>query len=456
MISPVGPLVVLTEDSLLKVIKTSSLHKIGVRTDIISAFVELMDKQYGDYLNIWHELTVPSNKNIDRMIGDVKELVELENGKESYKLFIPLRFWFNRITGLALPVVSLQYNHIKINLEINDLNKCYVIAPTHYINIDNDLVNFKQFEFIEQTVDEVVSIARFIHFDVIDRRLYLWRITDEKFQSLTELDPTKIQTEEDQDLLLYERDPDTGELVNKRFLIKGRDSCFEAMPRINAAERSHRNTSVNFNNIILKEAFLLVEYIFLDLEERVKFSQSKHEYLIEQVLYNGEKTIDGLHQSFQVGFTQPCKELIWVSQLTLAQNLRNNDHFNYTDSVIKDANGDPIGNNIIREETILFNGHERISMRDSEYFNWIQPYQYFNNAPIEGINVYSFCLHPIKHQPSGSANLSQIDNILLRLTVNTNIDFSNTAKLRVYGIVYNILRVANGISGLVFSNDIQI
>lgn len=418
---------------------------------------ELIDKQYGDWLNIWHELTIPDNKNIDRMLGNVKELKTFENGKKSYKLFIPLRFWFNRITGLALPVVSLQYNHIKINLEINDLNKLYNVVPTHYINVDNDLVNFKSFEYIEQTVNGVTSLARFIHFDVINRQLYLWRMSDDKFQSLTVDDPTIIQTEAAQDLLLYERDPETGELVNKQYLIKGRESCFEAMPRINAAERSHRNTSVNFNNIVLKGTgtFLLVEYVFLDIEERSRFSQSKHEYLIEQVLFNGEKTVDGLNQSFQIGFTQPCKELIWVTQLSVAHNIRNNDHFNYTDSLIRDAIDEPIGNNIIREETLLFNGHERITMRDSEYFGWIQPYQHFQNNPNEGINVYSFCLHPTKHQPSGSANFSQIDNILLKLKVNTDIDFNNTAKLRVYGVVYNLLRIANGISGLVFSNDTQ-
>jgi len=42
------------------------------------------------------------------------------------------------------------------------------------------------------------------------------------------------------------------------------------------------------------------------------------------------------------------------------------------------------------------------------------------------------------------------------LSVEPSIDFENTAKLRIYGLVYNIYRVANGIGGLVFSNDTQL
>lgn len=422
---------------------------------------ELIDRQYGDWLNIWHELTIPDSKNLDVMLGDVKELTEFTNGKRSYKLFIPLRFWFNRFPGLALPVISLDYNHIKINVELNDFNNCHIITPTHYINIDNDFVNFEPFEFIQQDVDGEVSLARFIHFDIVDRRLYLWRLSDNGFLSLAETNPENIQTEAQQDAILYPRDPNSGrllknengEIVNGKYLIRGLTTGFEAMPRINAVERAHKNRSIRTSSLIIRDSFLLVEYIYLDNEERVRFYQSKHEYLIEQVLFNGEKTVDGINQSFKMGFTQPCKELFWVTQLSSAQNTRVNDIFNYTNSLLKDKDNNLLGKNIIEKETIMFNGQERLSLRDSDYFSYIQPYQHHSHNPAEGINIYSFSLHPERHQPSSSANFSKIDNIRLRIIVNTDIDFSNTAKLRIYCSVYNILRIVNGVSGLVFSND---
>ena len=413
---------------------------------------ELIDRQYGDWLNIWSELTLSNKQDITQMIGDIKELYEFTNGKPSYKMFIPLQFWFNRVTGLSLPIVCLQYNHIKINLEVNDFRNCYILAPTHYINVDNDFVNFKQFEYITQDVDGVVSLAKYIYFDIINRRLYLSRITDNGFLSLTETDPTLLADENQQKALLYEKNGD-GDLVNAKYLITGLSSGFTSMPRINAVEQTYKNRTVNFKNIVLKDCFLLVEYIFLDDEERIRFSQARHEYLIEQLFFDGESTIDGLTQSYKIGFTQCNKELIWVSQLLLAQNNRNNDLFNYTDSMLRDDNGNLIGKNLILRETIMFNGHERLSLRDSQYFNWLQAYQHHKHSPPEGVNVYSFSLFPERHQPSGVANLSRIDNAVLKIIVSPLINFNYTAKLRLYGVGYNVLRIANGISGLVFSID---
>ncbi len=413
---------------------------------------ELIDEQYGDWLNIWNELTVVDDKDIRKLLGDVKELTEFTNGKRAYKLFIPLQFWFNRTAGLALPAVSLQYSHIKINLEITEFERLHIISPTHYINIDNDFVNLKPFEFIQQNINGKKSLAQFIHFDIIERRLYLRRLTNNKFQSLKETDLDKIDTQKEERDLLYERDGN-GNLVNEKFLIKGLNTEFEAMPRINSTEKTHKNKSIDFENITLKAAYLLVEYIFLDDEERLRFWQSRHEYLIEQILFNGERTIDGLHRKYKLGFTHPAKEFIWVSQLTQALNTRINDHFNYTDSLIKDENGEPIGKNIITKATFLFNGQERVSFRDIEYFSQVQPYQHHTNGPKEGINVYSFSINPEKHQPSGEANLTKIDNIRLKIEVVPKINFKKTAKLRIYAVVYNVLRIANGISGLVFSRD---
>ncbi|QKF93934.1 major capsid protein [Fadolivirus algeromassiliense] len=438
-----------------QIAKFAWVKRIGyaiIKTVEIEIGGELIDRQYGDWLNIWHELTFRDQKDISKILGDVKELTDFTNGKPTYRLFIPLQFWFNRVAGLALPVVSLQYNHIKINLELNDFERCYVLTPTHSINIDNDFVNFEQFEYITQNVDGIVSTARFVYYDYLNRVMYLSRVSDNGFLSVTETDSTKIQTEQQQKELLYETDLD-GNLVNGQYYIIGAKSKFQAMPRINSVERIYKNRSVNFKNIVLKNCFLLVEYGFLDDEERIRFSKARHEYLIEQIFFNGEETVDGLHQSFKVGFTQACKELVWVTQLSSSQNTRNNDTFNYTDSLLKDDNGKYIGKNIIVKETLMFNGHERISMRESEYFSKIQPYQHHTHNPPNGINIYSFSIHPENHQPSGTANMSRIDNIDLRIAVVSDINFNNTAKLRIYGIVYNILRIANGISGLVFSID---
>lgn len=391
---------------------------------------ELIDRQYGDWLNIWYELTVTRQKHIPKLIGDVKELVEYTNGKPSYKLYIPLQFWFNRFAGLAIPLVALQYNHVKLNIEFNNFDSLYTLAPTHYINIENDFVNFQQYEYIEQHVDGFTSLAQFVHFDIMNKRLYLRRITDNRFKSPCE------------DTLCFDK-----------YVIKGLCSKFEAIPCIDAIEKNDQNRNLNLKNISLKESYILAEYIFLDDEERIRFTQARHEYLIEQLQYEGEQTIDGMHQKFKIGFSQPTKEIIFVSQLTEALNTRINQHFNYTDSLLTNCCGEYIGRNILTKASIIFNGQERVSYRDISYYSDVQIYQNHTHGPREGINVYSFSINPEKHQPSGAANLTQIDNIRLRIETVPKINICRTAKLRTYCLSYNVLRIATGISGLVFTND---
>lgn len=427
-----------SDDQADKITKFAWVRRIGyalINNVEVEIGGELMDRQYGDWMNIWHELTIPDEKQINEMIGDVAELTTFTNGKKAFQLFIPLRFWFTRMAGLALPVISLQHNHIKINVELNPAEQCYLTSPTHCINVENDFVNFEPGEILEQTINGITTFGRFVDFDIVTRKLCFDQITECPFEG------PKCHALEVKDPCHHKPN---------HWAIKGQTTGFKAMPRENARATRHVNTSVPLECISIKDAFLLVEYIFLDDEERTRFSQSRHEYLIEQTFFNGEKTIDGLSRRFRVGFTQPCKEMMWVSQLTLAQKPWNNEHFNYTDSLTGD------GNSIITDETIVFNGQERVDMRDSGYFTLIQPYQHHRSTPAEGINVYSFGLHPEKHQPSGTANLSRIDDVSLSIRAISTINPKHTAKLRIYGMVYNILRVSNGIAGLVFSIDNQI
>ena len=83
-------------------------------------------------------------------------------------------------------------------------------------------------------------------------------------------------------------------------------------------------------------------------------------------------------------------------------------------------------------------------------YNQVQPYQHFSNTPSDGINVYSFALTPEQHQPSGSCNFSRIDNAQLVLGVNAAA--AAGAKLNVYAVNYNVLRVMSGMGGLAYSN----
>ena len=179
----------------------------------------------------------------------------------------------------------------------------------------------------------------------------------------------------------------------------------------------------------LGSASLYVDYIYLDTDERRRFAQVSHEYLIEQLQFTGDETASS---KIKLNFNHPCKEIVWVEKEDDAE----------------------VGTYVTSYDSakLQLNGHERFSARVPQYFQLVQPFQHHERVPTMsgktcGINVYSFALKPEEHQPSGTCNMSRIDNATLNLAgVNTN----NTVK--VYAVNYNVLRVMSGMGGLAYSN----
>ncbi len=67
-------------------------------------------------------------------------------------------------------------------------------------------------------------------------------------------------------------------------------------------------------NINIKNANMYIEHVFLDSEERARFAQSSHEYLIEMVQYNTFSNINCDDFSAHLTFTHPTKYVIWFFQ----------------------------------------------------------------------------------------------------------------------------------------------
>uniref|UniRef100_A0A6C0JP35 Major capsid protein C-terminal domain-containing protein n=1 Tax=viral metagenome TaxID=1070528 RepID=A0A6C0JP35_9ZZZZ len=111
------------------------------------------------------------------------------------------------------------------------------------------------------------------------------------------------------------------------------------------------------------------------------------------------------------------------------------------------------GLNPVVTAKLQLNGQDRFSEREGSYFDVVQPYQHHTRAPDTGINVYSFALRPEEHQPSGSCNFSRIDNAVLQLVLSSpTVSGVATAKVRVYAVNYNVLRVMSGMAGVAYSN----
>ena len=116
----------------------------------------------------------------------------------------------------------------------------------------------------------------------------------------------------------------------------------------------------------------------------------------------------------------------------------------------------------VNHAKLLFNNNYRFKERDGTYFRIVQPYQHhsggFDNQIISSyekgyIYCYSFSINPQENQPSGTCNFSRIDNATLQLVLsNATVAGTKTAKVRVYAVNYNVLRIMSGMGGMAYSN----
>ncbi len=98
---------------------------------------------------------------------------------------------------------------------------------------------------------------------------------------------------------------------------------------------------------------VMCDYIYLDTDERRRFAQVSHEYLIEQL----QKDTLGGTASEKLNFNHPVKELIWLSPAT-------NGYLN---------------------AQLKLNGHDRFSSQEEEYFQLRQPFDYHTAVPKQNL-----------------------------------------------------------------------
>ena len=217
------------------------------------------------------------------------------------------------------------------------------------------------------------------------------------------------------------------------------------------------------SGVALQSAALWVDYVYLDTEERRRFAQMSHEYLIDQLQFTGAESLqlDQTANKIRLNFNHPVKEIVWIVQRekNFAVGTAYNDWFNFSAALP----GTPVPSNavdLMADAKILLNGHDRFAVRPQTYFRLVQPYQHHTRIPDKHIYLYSFGLRPEEHQPSGTCNFSRIDNAQLvfdltnpsQLPTPTSQWTGATGQISIYATNYNVLRIMSGMGGLAYSN----
>ena len=264
-------------------------------------------------------------------------------------------------------------------------------------------------------------------------------------------------------------------------LIRSDESTGENFVDPIEATTANVTSTSNFN--------LWCDYIYLDTDERRRFAQVSHEYLIEQLQYL-ETTINSGSPSIKLNFNHPVKELIWVMRNTSTVDTNGGRH-----QVLNAGGGDFTSSPISIDQMggnwkLKLNGHDRFQERDTKYFTRTQVWQHhtgnggvltigcndhdLNPSDIaivggDSIAVYSFALKPEEHQPSGTCNFSRIDTAQLlgttvtvasgkivsgaqhQATPGVDVHAANVSST-IFAVNYNVLRIMSGMGGLAYSN----
>lgn len=224
-------------------------------------------------------------------------------------------------------------------------------------------------------------------------------------------------------------------------------------------------------------------YVYLDTEERRRFAQKGHEYLIEQVQHTGSDTVtESATKQVRLSYNHPVKELVWCFSNTAARSsLWNFTKASTNGAIVLESNAGAVSlsncyvpitqgsgvpllaigaggsDSTFTEEAVgpmsqfklVLNGQDRFKEQSGKYFNQVQAYNHHTGCPYPGVYSYSFALKPEEHQPTGTCNFSRIDNAQVAVTMGVA---NNATTMHMFATNYNVLRIQSGMGGLAFSN----
>ena len=163
------------------------------------------------------------------------------------------------------------------------------------------------------------------------------------------------------------------------------------------------------------DAEVYVQFIHLDTDERTALSSTPQNMLITQT----QKAVASASKTQELNFNHPMKYLVAVNAMTAADKLK-----------------------------LQINGTDVTDAKKVIPHFTSAPIYYHTTAgdcSADNVTLIPFCLDTAKVQPTGSLNFSRLDSARL---VSDNTSFANT----IYAVNYNILRIENGMGGLMYSN----
>jgi hypothetical protein len=443
-----------------------------------------IDRQLGDWMNVWYELSHTNSKErgYSEMIGDTPELTVMSPNDKSATLFIPLQFYWCRNHGLAIPLIALQYHDVRINFNFQPASQ--LVVQDHVGSL-----------VVDAHIDDALLIIDYVFLDSEERKRFATSAHEYLIEQLQTPDEDTINEQNKKYRLPFNHPCKEiiwamkfGKYITGSRFIAYHPTDFEAMQKRLAA--ALYLASLNFDRQVdgtylinvcstsgvystqNTEAWDASLQALLAAIENTGVELAVPKATDAQVTANVQPTDAGFvadpfsYISFSgegwkhvtkalasttwddlarmVGSTTASSDIWGLLSAFAIQVYQPSNYGLYIDGSV----------NPVKEGNIQLNGQDRFTVREGNYFNYVQPYQHHTNTPADGINLYSFALNPEDLQPSGTCNFSRIDfsQLNIKLTDDAKRALGDSSVIYIYTVNYNILRIMGGMGGLAYSN----
>lgn len=433
-----------------------------------------IDRQYGDWMHIWNQLTMTSEQysGYCKMVGHTTQLTYMtdpafadiagpcaSNGGPAQvcaprkslpetTLYIPLLFWCCKNPGLALPLIALQYHEVKYNIDFRPIGECLWAVKSLLTQTDQG-ASITVTNAYQQSLVAASLYVDYIFLDTDERRKMAQNPHEYLIEQVQFTGDESVGSSSNKIKLNFNHP--VKELIWVVQPDANVDYCGSLIPK-NTLFKTLGAQPFNYTDAI--DALPPAIHAFGGPTE-VSGSNA--------FIYNTGDNAGLFQTPGAVDIDDVTGTAAWGSGTNYYQAFQSTPSTALSGSSVSDAGTFVLaetalhmhcwGENPCVTAKLQLNGQDRFSEREGSYFDVVQPFQHHTRAPDTGINVYSFALRPEEHQPSGSCNFSRIDNAVLQLILsNAAVGSINTAKVRVYAVNYNVLRVMSGMAGVAYSN----
>lgn len=399
----------------------------------------LIDRHTNEWMKVWNELAVDTSKKegFKYMVGGFNLSSgsnKTENDQAS--VIFPLNFWFCRHVGLSLPLIAIQYHDIILKIEwgVNsNINRDSSTSVSSLCEIwcDNVFLDSEERKrFGENEHEYLIEQVQVI--DTINES------PSSKFKLNGFNHPLK-------EIIWTENDTGANKITDEKMniTINGIERLSEQYKEYYTLQQPYKHhKNIPSYNVKEHENPLYLDKP-IDTNIRDHFSNVNDSASVPSEHYNTKVTLGQDYIEYNLNATSVFKVgdifNIWRSGITITQLV--------TITSIEDNGSSSPGKRRINFTPDLYN--YSVPADDTDLRCYIIARRDYSKATFSVFNkniyVYSFCLNPEEHQPSGSCNFSRLDDCKLSFTSNVSID-------KVFATNYNILRIANGLTNLRFSN----